>query len=217
MQPPSNRTPTPRVEASGIGRGQIVALGPGLQLCAPKVPASFTVSNSSGARLKARHANMHAFNCLVLNIACLCKPSPTCNLDACSTCPPHQSVVLSQAADLKVTIKGSAAVKPEVRERKDGSLEVSYTAPMSGEYRVALALGSIPVASSPFRVPCQQPRACEQHSRVEWGSGQAFAGEPYTARMTAFDQFGQRYSADPRWSRTSVQNLLQNYPGLLTP
>ena len=103
-----------------------------------------------------------------------------------------------QAADLKVAIKGSAAVKPEVKEKKDGSLEVSYTAPMSGEYRVAVALGNIPVPGSPFRVPCQQPRACEQLSRVEWGCGQAFAGEPYTARMTAFDQFGQRYSADPR-------------------
>ena len=106
-----------------------------------------------------------------------------------------------------MAIKGSAAVKPEVKEKKDGSLEVSYTAPMSGEYRVAVALGNIPVPGSPFRVPCQQPRACEQRSRVEWGSGQAFAGEPYTARMTAFDQFGQRYSADPRCRAPSKSSL----------
>lgn len=70
MQPPNNRTatPTPRVDASGIGRGQIVVSGPGLQLCAPKVATSFAISNTSGARLKAGHAHTHAFVCLLVEL-----------------------------------------------------------------------------------------------------------------------------------------------------
>lgn len=103
-----------------------------------------------------------------------------------------------QAADLKIAIKGSAAVRHEVKERQDGALEISYAAPMSGEYRITMALGSFSVPGSPFKVPCQQPRPCEVLSRVYYGSGQAFAGERYSTRVTVLDQFGQRVAGDPR-------------------
>ena len=103
-----------------------------------------------------------------------------------------------QAADLKIAIKGSAAVKHDVKERQDGSLEISYTAPMSGEYRITMALGGLAVPGSPFKVPCQQPRPCEVLSRVHYGSGQAFAGERYSTRVTVLDQFEQRVSGEPR-------------------
>ena len=56
-----------------------------------------------------------------------------------------------QAADLRVSIKGSATVKNEVREGKDGGLEVIYAAPMSGEYRISISMGPTPVPGSPFR------------------------------------------------------------------
>ena len=56
-----------------------------------------------------------------------------------------------QAADLRVSIKGSATVKHEVREGKDGGLEVTYAAPMSGEYRISISMGPTPVPGSPFR------------------------------------------------------------------
>jgi hypothetical protein len=42
----------------------------------------------------------------------------------------------SQAAELKVSVRGSATVRAEVQEREDGALVVHYTAPMSGEYKV---------------------------------------------------------------------------------
>jgi hypothetical protein len=97
-----------------------------------------------------------------------------------------------------VSVKGSAAVKHEVRERKDGALEVAYVAPMSGEYRVTLSMGAVPIQGSPFRVPCQQPRPCERASGVQWGDGLAFAGERYAVRVTCLDQFGARCPADPK-------------------
>lgn len=106
--------------------------------------------------------------------------------------------MLVQAADLKVAIKGSAAVRHDVKERQDGALEVTYAAPMSGDYRITVALGSLLVAGSPFKVPCQQPRPCEKLSRVHYGSGQAFSGERYSIRVTVLDQFGQRITGDPR-------------------
>ncbi|CAL8470627.1 g10169 [Coccomyxa elongata] len=69
---------------------------------------------------------------------------------------------------------------------------------MSGEYRITMALGGLPVPGSPFKVPCQQPRPCEVLSRVHYGTGQAFAGERYSTRVTVLDQFGQRVSGEPR-------------------
>lgn len=53
-----SRGSTPRASGDdvkpGIGRGQIVATGPGLVLCAPRVSTSFQVSNTAGGKLKAR-------------------------------------------------------------------------------------------------------------------------------------------------------------------
>ena len=45
-------------------------------------------------------------------------------------------------------------------------MEVSYAAPMSGEYRISISIGPTPVPGSPFRVSCQQPRPCEKLSKV---------------------------------------------------
>ena len=103
-----------------------------------------------------------------------------------------------QAADLRVSIKGSASVKHEVRERKDGGLEVSYAAPMSGEYRVGVSIGPTPVPGSPFKVSCQQPRPCEKLSKADWGQGVAFVGERYVASATVADQFGNLWTADAK-------------------
>ena len=80
-----------------------------------------------------------------------------------SQVPLHPTV---QATDLRVSIKGSATVKHETRERKDGGVDVSYAAPMSGEYRISVSIGPTPVPGSPFRVSCQQPRPCEKLSKV---------------------------------------------------
>lgn len=93
-----------------------------------------------------------------------------------------------QASDLKISIKGSASVKHEVREKKEG-LEVTYLAPMTGEYRITLSIGSLTVEGSPFRVPCQQPRPCELQSIIALKPN-AFVGEKFVARLDCIDQFG---------------------------
>ena len=64
-------------------------------------------------------------------------------------------------------------------------------APMSGEYKVTLAVGTVTVAGSPFRVPCQQPRPSEHETTVDLRNGHGFVGEPYCAVVTVRDQFGQ--------------------------
>jgi len=62
---------------------------------------------------------------------------------------------------------------------------------MSGEYKVTLAVGTVTVAGSPFRVPCQQPRPSEHETTVNLRNGHGFVGEPYSAVVTVRDQFGQ--------------------------
>ena len=69
--------------------------------------------------------------------------------------------------------------------------QVTYVAPMSGEYKVTLAVGTVTVAGSPFRVPCQQPRPSEHETTVDLRNGHGFLGEPYRAVVTVRDQFGQ--------------------------
>ena len=64
-------------------------------------------------------------------------------------------------------------------------------APMSGEYKVTLAVGTVTVAGSPFRVPCQQPRPSEHETTVDLRNGHGFVGEPYCAVISVRDQFGQ--------------------------
>lgn len=81
-----------------------------------------------------------------------------------------------------------------VTERPDGGLDVTYTPPMSGEYRITLAVGPSPVAGSPFRVPCQLPRACEACSELDLQGGYGFVGEVYTARLVCNDQSGNPWT-----------------------
>ena len=97
-----------------------------------------------------------------------------------------------------MSIKGSATVKHDVQERKEGGVEVTYAAPMSGEYRIAVSIGPTPVPGSPFRVSCQQPRPCEKLSRADWGQGVAFVGERYVASVTVADQFGDLWAGDAK-------------------
>ena len=118
---------------------------------------------------------------------------PSCDFSA-----PYLAALPAQAADLRVSIKGSATVKHDTQERKEGGVEVTYAAPMSGEYRVAVSIGPTPVPGSPFRVSCQQPRPCEKLSRADWGQGVAFVGERYVASVTIADQFGDLWAADAK-------------------
>lgn len=76
-----------------------------------------------------------------------------------------------------------------VTDRPDGTLEVAYTPPMSGEYRITLSVGPSAVAGSPFRVPCQLPRACETCSELDLNGGYAYVGEVFTARLMCKDQY----------------------------
>lgn len=71
------------------------------------------------------------------------------------------------------------------------ALQVTYTAPMSGEYRVTIAVGTVSVTGSPFRVPCAHPRPSEVETKVDLGSGHAFVGEPFRAVVSVRDQLGQ--------------------------
>ena len=65
---------------------------------------------------------------------------------------------------MRVSIKGGAAARAEVRERRDGTVEVTYTAPMSGEYRIALGVGAVAIGT--YRAQCAPPRPSEALSRV---------------------------------------------------
>ena len=69
-----------------------------------------------------------------------------------------------QATDVRVSIKGGAAARAEVRERRDGAVEVTYTAPMSGEYRIALGVGTMAIGT--YRAQCAPPRPSEALSQV---------------------------------------------------
>jgi hypothetical protein len=45
-----------------------------------------------------------------------------------------------QASDLKLSIRGSAIVKPEVAENEDGSLQVTYMVRLAGRDPAMLAI-----------------------------------------------------------------------------
>lgn len=72
-------------------------------------------------------------------------------------------------------------------------MEVTYAAPLTGEYRISLLVGSTPVQGSPFRMSCQQPRACEQQSRVLSSLEGAFASERFGLPLETYDQFGKAF------------------------
>ncbi len=91
-------------------------------------------------------------------------------------------------------IKGPTNVKHTVTERPDGALDVAYTPPMSGEYRITVSVGASQASGSPFRVPCQLPRACEICSETDLNGGYGFAGEVYTARLVCKDQYRNPYT-----------------------
>ena len=76
----------------------------------------------------------------------------------------HNKCCGPQATDVRVSIKGGAAARAEVRERRDGAVEVTYTAPMSGEYRIALGVGAVVIGT--YRAQCAPPRPSEALSRV---------------------------------------------------
>lgn len=105
----------------------------------------------------------------------------------------HQPQVCKcfQVADLKANIKGNVTVKADVKQLEDGLLEVTYAAPLTGEYRISLSVGTNAVHGSPFRMSCQQPRACEHHSRVCGSIKDAFSGERYCLPLETYDQFGK--------------------------
>ena len=44
-------------------------------------------------------------------------------------------------------------------------VQVTYAAPMSGEYKVTLAVGTVIVAGSPFRVPLRLNRSLDEPGR----------------------------------------------------
>jgi len=98
-----------------------------------------------------------------------------------------------QPSDLKVTIKGNVTVKADIKQLQDGTLEVCYTAPLTGEYRISLSVGSTAVPGSPFRMACQQPRACESNTQITESSVNGFANERYAVQLACHDQFGSPY------------------------
>ncbi len=98
-----------------------------------------------------------------------------------------------QPADLKATIKGNVTVKADIKQVQYGTLEVCYTAPLTGEYRISLSVGPTPVPGSPFRMSCQQPRACENHTQITDNTRDGFANERYAVQLACYDQFGSPY------------------------
>lgn len=99
-----------------------------------------------------------------------------------------------QVAELKASIKGNITVKADIKQLDDGLLEVTYAAPLTGEYRISLLVGSTVVHGSPFRMSCQQPRACEHHSRVSGIIEDAFASERFGIPLETHDQFGKVFT-----------------------
>ena len=102
----------------------------------------------------------------------------------------------------------SAAAFVLIMSERD--LQVTYVAPMSGEYKVTLAVGTVTVAGSPFRVPCQQPRPSEHETTVDLRNGHGFVGEPYSAAVTVRDQFGQPYVRPARRTAQQLQGPVTN-------
>lgn len=144
-----------------------------MELCLPNKPTSFVVKATSDRRqLRVRRGGARA-------------PSRQTRFHNTHT---------TQASDLRVIIKGPTNVKHTVTERPDGALEVAYTPPMSGEYKITLSIGASQVPGSPFRVPCQLPRACETCSELDLNGGHGFAGEVYTARLVCRDQYANPYA-----------------------
>lgn len=112
-----------------------------------------------------------------------------------------------QATDLRVSIKGAAAARAEVRERRDGAVEVAYTAPMSGVYRIALAVGAASLGTFPAQ--CAPPRASEALSRVRLAAaGSAFVGERFAAAVEVLDQFGGRFAGDSKCEGPALAGAL---------
>ncbi|KAK9845317.1 hypothetical protein WJX81_003385 [Elliptochloris bilobata] len=102
-----------------------------------------------------------------------------------------------KATDVRVSIKGGAAAGAEVRERREGTVEVTYTAPMSGEYRITLGVG--PTQIGTYRAQCAPPRPSEALSRVRLAAASsAFVGERYSAVAEVVDQFGGRFAGEPK-------------------
>lgn len=99
-----------------------------------------------------------------------------------------------QVGDLKASIKGNVTVKTDIKQIQEGVLEVTYAAPLTGEYRISLSVGSTAVRGSPFRMSCQQPRACEQHSMLSNNIEDAFANERYSLPLRTYDQFGNIFT-----------------------
>ena len=156
------------------------AVGPGLRLCAPKCPACFLVECTAAQVLERRKLKVHCY----IVPALLAIPNSACLTD--QTC--------CQVGDLKASIKGNVTVKTDIKQIQEGVLEVTYTAPLTGEYRVLLSVGSTAVHGSPFRMSCQQPRACEQHSRLSESIEDAFANERYSLPLRTHDQFGNIFT-----------------------
>ena len=85
-------------------------------------------------------------------------------------------------------------VKAHVRQVQEGVLEVTYAAPLTGEYRISLSVKGTAVSGSPFRMCCQQPRACEKHSSVSDSTEDGFANERYCLPLATLDQFGNVFT-----------------------
>ena len=110
---------------------------------------------------------------------------------------PRVNVCLSskQAPDVKVAFKGPAAVKSEVVQDKTTVL-VRYTAPMSGDYRLTITVGSIILnRGSPAQIRCQAPRPDENLTRLMLGGGIGFVDERFRAHVECFDQFGNKWNS----------------------
>lgn len=54
-----------------------------------------------------------------------------------------------------------------------------------------MAVGTVAVTGSPFRVTCAHLRPSEVETTVDLGSGHAFLGEPFRAVVSVRDQLGQ--------------------------
>jgi hypothetical protein len=101
-------------------RAQYEAHGQGLLLSAPKVPTGFVVTSTATPpkRLRVRSGaptasgtREYVYLHHVLLLPELSRNKP-------------RTLLALQAADLKVSIRGSAMVRPEVQEREDGALQV---------------------------------------------------------------------------------------------
>ncbi len=126
-----------------------------------------------------------AFHVWLLKVACARR---LCSFEALHSVAP--GAACSQA--MPVAWLGRRGSRCGVSANPSATMvQITYIAPMSGEYKVTLAVGTVTVAGSPFRVPCQQPRPSEHETTVDLRNGHGFVGEPYSAVVTVRDQFGQ--------------------------